>query len=178
MVNELLCKVIENARWYYPFKSYQHMIHSCYQAASRYGINRIKWYNAKKRQRLVSDGGTGFFNREIAEGAEFLNNAHAHEDTESEILQNAFYRDILGQFKPGAEQDIVRLFIGMEQETVVGKYLDWVTENKGQYGETVHELREAQVHREYLTEFLGADPFQVGHVYALLERFAHQIYGV
>lgn len=174
MVNDLLCKVIEVARWYYPFRTYQHMIHSCYQAASRYGINQIKWYNAKKRQRLVSDGSTGFFNREIAETAEFLND-HSTTEDESQMMQDLFYQDLLNHFKPGTEQDIVRLFLGMPHEPVVNKYLDWVIEQKEHSCETVQDLREADVHRGYLTEFLAADTFQVGHVYALLERFAHQI---
>ena len=175
MVGDLLCRVIENARWYYPFRSYQHMINSCYQAASNHGINRIKWYNAGKRQRLLSDGGTGFFNREVAEEAEFLSGVvHPQVDTLNQVYDGILYNQLLASFKPGIDQDIMSLLVGLENNPLVDRFFNWSTEQLEHPVNSINQLIEKEVHDQYIMDFLNVNSFQITAVRELLHRKLHQ----
>ena len=174
MVGDLLCRVIENARWYYPFRTYQHMINSCYQAASNHGINRIKWFNARKRQRLVSDGSTGFFNREVAEEAEFLSGtAHPQANLLEETDNSIFYQQLLKSFSEPVEQQILVLLLGIDGEQLLDEFFTWSSERLDQPIESTEQLIDLKLHEEHISDFLQVSSFKIHLVRELLHRKMH-----
>ena len=167
IVSNLSCKVIENVRWYYPFRTYQHFINSSYQAAYNHGINMIKYYTANKRKVLMNDEEGGYYNRfsvldEIPEKFNGIFNQY------STIENNILYEEIFSKLD-SFDQKIASILLDVDSKEV-DEFISWNKE-KGSNIKSIDELIAKRSLEDSISDYMEINRFRVNCVKLFLEEY-------
>ena len=84
LVQEFLCNMIENIRWYFPTHTYEHCYNSSYLSTIRRGFTLGIYHTHESRRLLLGDADTGFYHRNIK--IEALDEEDLSSDIENEII--------------------------------------------------------------------------------------------